>query len=79
MNYVHYSIMYLLNAFRDVITWLFTIEIINYENISISIGQTLIYFFIAYAVISFLLNARYSNIGTIKKEQIRHERENNYN
>lgn len=74
MNYVHYSIMYLLNAFRDVITWLFTIEILNYENISISIGQTLIYFFIAFAVISFLLNARYSNIGTIKKEQVRNAR-----
>lgn len=74
MNYVHYSIMYLLNAFRDVITWLFTIEIVNYENISISVGQTLIYFFIAFAVISFLLNARYSNIGTIKKEQVRNAR-----
>lgn len=78
MNYVHYSIMFLLDAFKNVITWLFTIEIVNYENISISIGQTLIYFFIAYAVISFLLNARYSNIGTIKKEQIRNERQNHY-
>lgn len=74
MNFVHYSIMFLLNAFRDVITWLFTIEIVNYENISISIGQTLIYFFITFAVISFLLNARYSNIGTIKKEQVRNAR-----
>lgn len=78
MNYVHYSIMFLLDAFRNVITWLFTIEIVNYEDISISIGQTLVYFFIAYSVISFLLNARYSNIGTVKKEQIRNERQNQY-
>lgn len=78
MNYVHYSIMFLLDAFKNVITWLFTVEIVNYENISISIGQTLVYFFIVYAVISFLLNARYSNIGTVKKEQIRRERQNYY-
>lgn len=57
-NYVHYSLTFLIQLLGAVITWLFNTEIISYENISISIGSTFVYFFIVYLVISLFLNAK---------------------
>lgn len=75
MNYVHNSVMFLIGAFKSVVQWLFTVELVSYENVSISFGETFLYFFIVYLVISLLLNARFSNIGQVHKENVRKERE----
>lgn len=74
MNYVHYSLQFLFSILQNTILWLFNTELVNYENISISFGSAFIYFFIVYLVISLLLNAKYSNLGQIKKEQVRNAR-----
>lgn len=72
MNYVATSISFLISVFSNVITWLFTTEILTYQSglttRSVSIGETLVYFFIVYLVISFLLGARFGNIGTAVKK-----------
>ena len=79
MNYVHNSLQFLLQVLSSTITWLFSTEIISYNNTSISIGQTFVYFFIVYLVISLLLNATFSNIGQVHKEHVKKERTFNKN
>ena len=58
MNYVHDSLTFLIQILRDTVLWLFSTEIVQLNNSSISIGQTFVYFFIVYLVISLLLNAK---------------------
>ena len=69
MNYVHDSLTFLIQVLRDTVLWLFSTEIVQLNNSSISIGQTFVYFFIVYLVISLLLSARFGAIGTIAKEK----------
>lgn len=71
MNYVHNSLMFLISVMSNVITWLFSTEIVNYQNVSISFGAMFIYFFIVYIVISFLLGARFGNIGATARKAAR--------
>lgn len=75
MNYVHYSLMFLIGIFKNTILWLFNTEIVNYNDTSISFGAMFLYFFIVYIVISFLLNARFSNIAQVRKEHVKNERQ----
>lgn len=58
MNYVHNTLQFLLFVLQNTITWLFSIELVNYNNVSISFGSAFVYFFIIYLVISLLLNAK---------------------
>lgn len=76
MNYVHYALQFLIGVFKNTVLWLFNTEILNYNNVSISFGAMFLYFFIVYLVISFLLNARYTNLQTVRREQLRNERQN---
>lgn len=74
MNYTHDTVLWLLNTMRDLITWLFSIELVNYEGVSISFGSAFVYFFIVGVVLSLLLNARFSNIGAVHRENVMNER-----
>lgn len=74
MNYVHNTVMFLLGIFKNTILWLFNTELVNYEGLSISIGQTLLYFFIVGVVLSLLLNARFDNIGAEHRRNVIQER-----
>lgn len=74
MNYTHNTVLWLLNTMRDLITWLFSVELVNYEGVSISFGSAFVYFFIVYLVISLLLNAKVA----LSRERIIEERKNKY-
>lgn len=74
MNYTHETVLWLLNTMRDLITWLFSVELVNYEGVSISFGSAFVYFFIVYLVISLLLNAKVA----LSRERIIEERKNKY-
>lgn len=74
MNYTHDTVLWLLNTMRDLITWLFSVELVNYEGVSISFGSAFVYFFIVYLVISLLLNAKVA----LSRERIIEERKNKY-
>lgn len=74
MNYTHNTLTWLLQLFGSVVSWVFNTELVSVNNVSISFGSALVYFFIVYLVISLFLNAK---VG-LSRERIITERQKKY-
>lgn len=74
MNYTHNTLTWLLQLFGSVINWVFSTELVNVNNVSISFGSAFVYFFIIYLVISLFLNAKVGAIGHYAKQRKSNEK-----